>query len=90
MQTLTRVWQQGYRLTKEEVFGRVDWDFLFKAQQLFRYEPEIIQKIKIVYQNMKTHFKVNGQLSQAFLIKRGLWQGCPLSIILYIILAEIF
>ena len=40
-------------LDQEKVFGRVDWNFLFKAQQLFGYEPEIIQKIKIIYQNMK-------------------------------------
>ena len=40
-------------LDQEKVFGRVDWNFLFKAQQLSGYEPEIIQKIKIIYQNMK-------------------------------------
>ena len=34
--------------------------------------------------------KVNKHLSQVFLVKRELWQGCPLSMILYIIFAEIF
>ena len=51
--------------------------------------PEIIQKIKKVYQNLETQLKVNEHLSQTFLEKRGLLQECPLSMILCIILAEI-
>ena len=31
-------------LDQEKAFGRVDWNFLFKALQHFGYEPEIIQK----------------------------------------------
>ena len=50
----------------------------------------MIQKIKTVYQNIETQVKVNGHLLQAFLVKRRLRQGCPLSMILYIIFAEIF
>ena len=34
--------------------------------------------------------KVNKHLSQVFLVKRELRQGCPLSMILYIIFVEIF
>ena len=34
--------------------------------------------------------KVNKHLSQVFLVKRELRQGCPLSMILCIIFAEIF
>ena len=33
--------------------------------------------------------KVNGNMSQSFLIERGVQQRCPLSMILYIILAEV-
>ena len=51
--------------------------------------PEIIQKIKKVYQNIETQFKVNEHLSQTFLEKRGLLQECPLSMILCTIFAEI-
>ena len=74
----------------EKVFDRVDWNFLFKALQHFGYGPEIIQKIKTFYQNVETQVKLNGHLPQVVLVKRGLWQGCPLSVILYIIFAEIY
>ena len=77
-------------LDLEKAFDRVDWNFPFKALQHFGYRPEITQKIKTVYQNIETQIRVNGHLSQAFLVKRGLQQGCPLSMILDIIFAEIF
>ena len=41
-------------LYQEKAFDRVDWNFLFKALQHFGYRPEIIQKIKTVYQNRYT------------------------------------
>ena len=59
-----------------------------KSLQHFGYGPEIIQKRKTVYQNIETQVKVNGHLSQVFLVKRRLRQGCPLFMILYIIFAE--
>ena len=68
-------------LDLEKALDMRDWNFVLKALQHF----EIIQKIKTVYQNIETQVKVSGHLSQAFLVKRGLRQGC-----LYIILAEIF
>ena len=77
-------------LDLEKAFDRVDWHFPFKALQHFGYGPEITQKIKTVYQNIETKIRVNGHLWQAFLVKRGLQQGCPLSMILDIIFAEIF
>ena len=72
-------------LDQEKAFDRVGWNFLIKVLQHFEYGPEIIQKIKTVYQNTETQIKVNGHLSQAFLVKRGLRQGCPLFMILYTI-----
>ena len=77
-------------LDQEKAFDRVDWSFLFKALQHFRYGPKIIQKIKTVYQNIETQIEVNKHLPQAFLVKRRLRQGCLLSVILYVIFAEIF
>ena len=76
-------------LDQEKVFDRVEWNFFFKALQHFGNLPEIIQKIKAVYQNIETQIKASRHLSQAFLVKRGLRQECSLSMILYIIFAEI-
>ena len=77
-------------LEQEEVLDWIGWYSFFKALQHFGYGPEIIQKIKKVYRNIETQIKVNGYKSQAFLVKRGLWQRCPLSVILYIIFQKYF
>ena len=42
------------------------------------------------FDRVETKVQINGHLSQAFPIKRGVWLGCPLSMILYIIFKEIF
>ena len=76
-------------LDQERAFDRVDWNFLFKALH-FRYGPKIIQQIKTVYQNIETQVKVNGHLSQGFLVKRELQQGCLLSVIMFIIFPKVF
>ena len=74
---------------QEKSFRR-NWNFLFNAIQYFGYGSEITQQIKTVYRNKQTPVKVNRHLPQIFSVKRGLWQGCPLSMILYIVFADIF
>ena len=74
---------------QEKSFRR-NWNFLFNAIQYFGYGSEITQQIKTVYRNKQTQVKVNRHLPQFFSVKRGLWQGCPLSMILYIVFADIF
>ena len=56
---------------QEKAFDRVDWNFIFKTLQHPAYGPEMIQKIKTVYQNVVKQVNLNGHLSQAFLMKRG-------------------
>ena len=45
--------------------------------------------IKICYNNIQSKIKINGLLSDPFIITRGVRQGCPLSMLLYIIAAEV-
>ena len=71
---------------QEKTFESVDWNFLPKALQHFGHGSEIILKKKLVYQNIETQMKVNGHLPQASLVKRGLRQGRPLYVILYVVL----
>ena len=75
-------------LDQEKAFGRLDCNFLFKTLQHFGYGPKIIQKIKTVYQNIERQVKINGHLSENFLVKRGLRQGCLFSMTLSIIFAK--
>ena len=76
-------------LDQEKTFDRVDRQFLIKALRKFGYGPKLISLIEAIYNNIEAQVKVNGNMSQSFLIERGVRQGCPLSMILYIILAEV-
>ena len=71
-------------LDQEKAFDRVDRQFLFKTLLKFGFGPNLIFLIKTIYNNIEAQVKVNGNMSQSFLIERGVRQGCPLSMILYI------
>ena len=45
--------------------------------------------IKVCYNDIQSKIKVNGLLSAPFIIMRSVRQGCPLSVLLYIIGAEV-
>ena len=50
---------------------------------------KFIHMIKVCYNNILSKVKINGLLSDAFTLKRGVRQGCPLSMLLHIIAAEV-
>ena len=73
----------------EKAFDTVEWPFLFKTLEKFNFGPQFINWIKLLYQNPCTVIKNNGWLSDKVAISRGIRQGCPVSALLFIIIAEI-
>ena len=49
----------------------------------------MISIIEALYNNIEARIKINGNLSLSFPIETGVRKGCPLSMILYIILVEV-
>ena len=72
-----------------KVFDRLDFDFIFLTLKKFWYGNKFINLTKVCYNNIQSKIKINGLLSEPFTLKRGVHQGCPLSVLLYIIAAEI-
>ncbi|CAJ1079165.1 pol-like protein [Xyrichtys novacula] len=72
----------------EKAFDRVDHTFLFNILQAFGFGSKFINWIKLLYNNAKSCIKVNGFLTEFFTINRSVRQGCPLSALLYSIVAE--
>ena len=75
-------------LGQEKAFDRVDRKFLLKTKK-FGYGPKMTSIIEALYNNIEAQIKINGNLSQSFLIETEVRQGCALSMILHIILAEV-
>ena len=77
-------------IDQAKAFDRVNWVFLFKTLKAFGYGETFINNIKTLYTQIKSQIKINGTFSEPFNLSRGVRQGCPLSMILYALLGEVF
>ena len=67
----------------------VEWDFLFNTLDTFNFGPVFINWIKLLYHNISSYTTNNGFLSRNFKLTRGIRQGCPISALLFVLVAEI-
>ena len=73
----------------EKAFNKIDHDFLYKTMTKMGFSNTFVQFIKILYQNNTFFIRNNGFLSTPIQLQRGLRQGCPLSLPLYVIQGEV-
>ena len=73
----------------EKAFDSVEWNFLLKTLEKFNFGNDFINWIKILYNKPIFRLKNNGWISRTCEMKRGVRQGCPISAILYLFVAEI-
>lgn len=66
-------------LDAEKAFDRTFWPFLIEVCKKFRFSQTFINLIRGMYRHPQARVKVNGTLSDSFIIKRGTKQGDPLS-----------
>ena len=67
----------------------MDWDFISSDLQKFGYGVKFIRMIKVAYTDIQSKIKINGLLSDSFTLMQGINHGCPLSLVLYIMAAEV-
>ena len=73
----------------EKAFDTVEWDFLFESLKSFNFGQTFRAWIKLLYTNISSCTINNGYFSRNFTLGRGIRQGCPLSALLFILVAEI-
>ena len=73
----------------EKAFDSVSWDFLHKALRKFGFGENFRKWIRIIYDQPECCVTNNGYASNFFKLSRGIRQGCPISALLFIIVAEI-
>ena len=73
----------------EKAFDTVEWPFLFQTLKSFNFGNNFITWIKLLYTEIFSCVSNNGYLSNYFSLKRGIRQGCPISALLFILVAEI-
>ena len=73
----------------EKAFDSIEWDFLFKTLKAFNFGPKFISWIRILYTDISSYVGNNGYYSNYFKLTRGIRQGCPISALLFLLVAEI-
>ena len=73
----------------EKAFDSVELNFLFRSLEKFNFVADFVRWMKILYTNPVFRLKNHGWISKTCNINRGIRQGCPISALLYIVVAEI-
>lgn len=75
-------------LDQEKAFDRVDWSYLGQVLKAMNFGPSFCAWVSLFYSHINSRVLVNGDLSDPFSVSRGVRQGCPLSPLLYVMVAE--
>ena len=73
----------------EKAFDSLNWNFMFKALEMFNFGSIFIGWIKTLYNDIEAAIINNGHISQFFKPERGIRQGCPLSAYLFLLAIEV-
>ena len=76
-------------LDQEKAFYCVDWGFLRSILVHMRFGPSFVGWVDLFYSGVQSAMKVNGYLTHFFRLSRGVRQSCPLSLLLYVLYAEV-
>ena len=71
-----------------KAFDRINHAFLFKSMEKMGFSRPVISLIKLFCSNKKSCLQINGNILETFDIGRGIRQGCPLSMMLYVLFKE--
>ena len=72
-------------LDQRKAFDFLSREYLWEVLKANGFKHDFIDLIKLLYVESTVQVNVNGVLTEAFEIKRGVKQGCPLSAALYIL-----
>ena len=73
----------------EKAFDSIEWPFLMEALKKYNFGEEFISWISLLYTDIQSCVGNNGYYSKFFTLSRYIRQGCPISVLLFILVAEI-
>ena len=73
----------------KKAFDNVDHELLFQLMHRFNFKDSFIRWIKVLYNKATGKVINHGWVTQAFKIEQGVRQGCPLSALLFLLVAEV-
>ena len=78
---------QGAVLTLDwsKAYDRVDHNFLFAVLAKLGFCDSFIKILKLFCSNVRSVIQINGNITSSFHMGRGVRQGCPLSMMIYVL-----
>jgi hypothetical protein len=73
----------------EKAFDSIEWAFLEKSLQVFGFGANFVNWVNILYTNINSSVINNGRTTDYFPLERGIRQGCPLSVYLFLLAVEL-
>jgi Reverse transcriptase (RNA-dependent DNA polymerase) len=77
-----------FSLDLSKAFDQVNHAFLWKCLEQYGFPNQFIAIVKNLYMNATSQVLVNGFLSKEISIKKSVRQGCPLSMVLFVLYIE--
>ena len=72
----------------EKAFDRLSHEFIFKILKELGFGKIMLQWFELLYKNNISNIEINGAYTPPIKMKRGIRQGCPLSMLFFITAAE--
>ncbi|KAH7963791.1 hypothetical protein HPB52_022901 [Rhipicephalus sanguineus] len=86
--TLKRLSGAFPSLSQAKAFHRVKHAYLLQVLREFGFPANFVDLVGLLYKNLTCHVVVNGSETPSFNYTRGIGQGCPLGLILFIMSIE--
>ena len=75
-------------LDNEKAFDRVERNFIYKTLLKYNFPTHVVRWFEIIYTDIHSKIMVNGAFTRDISVDRGVRQGCPLSMLLYVLSLE--
>ena len=75
-------------LDQEKAFDRVELGYLSRVLQTMNFGQSFQKWVFLLYSNIFSCILINGETTEFFSVSWGVRQGCPLSPLLYVLVAE--
>ena len=75
-------------IDQQKAFDRLDHSYLLKILKANNLPRKFINWVELMYKNVTSKVEVNGAYTASIEIKRSVRQGCPLSMLLFILASE--
>lgn len=77
------------KLDITKAFDSLEWGFLFAALESFGFGPRFLNYIRATTVGAASNVLLNGRFTEPFPISRSIWQGYPLSALLFAVVMDV-